>query len=190
MQSTYTAQRVEYLTKQVLPQMAKAWSSALSVVRVMENLRIDYESCPFGDPQRSPSFSERGVPNADLVIYVTANSDVCYSGSSKTLASAFSCFWDQFARPIAGSIDFCLDAIDLTSIDQLSSSTDVGGGDGDGLSPEADKALQLAVGSAVHELAHVLGVASADMIFFYDSNTGLRRTLNPQMTEVICIDDK
>ena len=189
MQSTYTAQRVEYLTKQVLPQMAKAWSSALSVVRVMDNLRIDYDSCPFGDPQQSPSFSERGVPNADLVIYVTANSDVCYRGSSRTLASAFSCFWDQFARPIAGSIDFCLDTIDLTSIDPLSSSTDSGGGgDGDGLSPEADKSLQLAVGSAVHELAHVLGVTSADMIFFYDSKTGLRRTLNPQMTEVICID--
>jgi len=188
MQSTYTAQRVEYLTKQVLPQMAKAWSSALSVVRVMENLRIDYNSCPFGDPQRSPSFSEQGVPNADLVIYVTANSEVCYRGSSKTLASTFSCFWDQFARPIAGTIDFCLDAIDLTSIDQLSAPTNSGGGGGDVLNPEADKSLQLAVGSAVHELAHVLGVTSADMIFFYDSTTGLRRTLNPQMAEVICID--
>lgn len=189
MQSTHTAQRVEYLTQQVLPQMAKAWSSSLSVVRVMENLRIDYNSCPFGDPQQSPSFSEQGVPNADLVIYVTANSDDCYRGSSRTLASAFSCSWDQVARPIAGSIDFCLDAIDLASIDQIpSSSTSIGGDDGDGLDPEADKSLQLAVGRAVHELAHVLGVTSADMIFFYDSTTGLRRTINPQMMEVTCID--
>ena len=70
MQSTLSAQRVEYITKQVLPEMAKAWSSALSVVRVMDNLRVDYKYCPFGDPQMSPSFSDNGVPNADLVIYV------------------------------------------------------------------------------------------------------------------------
>ena len=191
MQSTYSAQRVEYLTKQVLPQMAKAWSSALSVVRVRENIRIDYNACPFGDPQTSPSFSEQGVPNADLVIYVTANSEVCSQGSSKTLASAFSCYWDQFARPIAGTIDFCLDAVDLTNIidPQVSTNSGSGGSDGgDGLNPEAAKSLQLAIGSAVHELAHVLGVTSADMVFFYDSTTGLRRTPNPQMGEVTCID--
>jgi hypothetical protein len=187
MQSTYSAQRVEYLTKRVLPEMAKTWSSALSVVRVMENLRIDYNVCPFADPQTSPSFSEQGVPNADLVIYVTANSEVCSQGSSKTWSSAYSCFYDQFARPIAGTIDFCLDAIDLTNVDQQLS-TNSGGGDGDGLDPEADKSLQLVIGYAVHELAHVLGVTSADMIFFYDSTSGLRRTPNPQLREVTCID--
>jgi len=186
MQSTYSAQRVEYLTKRVLPEMAKIWSSALSVVRVMENLRIDYTSCPFGDPQTSPSFSEQGVPNADLVIYVTANSEVCSQGSSKTWASAYSCFYDQFARPIAGTIDFCLDAIDLLTNQQLSNNSD--GGDGDELNPEADKSLQLVIGSAVHELAHVLGMTSDDMIFFYDSETGLRRTPNPQLREVTCVD--
>lgn len=184
MQSTFSAQRVEYITKQVLPEMAKAWSSALSVVRVMDNLRVDYKYCPFGDPQMSPSFSDNGVSNADLVIYVTANSpDVCsQGGSDRTLASAFSCFWDQFGRPIAGNVDFCLDAIDLSIINQVDSSNSDGA-----LSPEADKSLRLAIGSAVHEMAHVLGVASSDMIYFFDPKTGLRRNPNPQLKEVTCI---
>lgn len=182
MQSTFSAQRVEYLTKQVLPRMANTWSSSLSVVRVMGNLRIDYNFCPFGDPQTSPSFSEIGVQNADLVIFVTANSGVCSERGSKTLASAFSCYWDKFGRPVAGNIDFCLDAIDLTNISSGSE------GDGDGaLNPEADKSLQLAIGNAVHETGHILGVTGDDLVFFYDYTTGLPRSPHPEKREVTCI---
>ena len=148
--------------------------------------------CPFGDPAASPSFQPEGVGNTDLAIYVTANSDLCSQGNNKVLASAFSCFWDQFERPIAGTIDFCLDVIQLeddhpivigmnNQDGQLTSSGSAA------LSPEADKSLQLAVGTAVHEIAHVLGITSSDMLFFYDSTTGLPRTPEPQEKEMTCM---
>lgn len=73
-QSTLTAKRVKYLKSLVLPRMATIWSSALSVVPVVGSLKIDYNMCPFGDLATSPSFSEIGVGNTDLVIYVTAGS--------------------------------------------------------------------------------------------------------------------
>ena len=84
--------------------MARTWSSALTVIPVIGNLKIEYNMCPFADPATSPSFQPDGVRNADLVIYVTANSDFCSQSSTKVLASAFSCFWDQYERPIAGTI--------------------------------------------------------------------------------------
>ena len=84
--------------------MARTWSSALTVIPVIGNLKIEYNMCPFADPATSPSFQPEGVRNADLVIYVTANSDFCSQSSTKVLASAFSCFWDQYERPIAGTI--------------------------------------------------------------------------------------
>lgn len=55
------------------------------------------------------------------------------------------------------------------------------------LSPEADKSLQLAVSTAVHEIAHVLGITSSDMLFYYDSNTGKPRTPEPQEKTVTCM---
>lgn len=133
--------------------MARTWSSALSVIPVIGNLKIDYGMCPFGDKNTSPAFQKEGVGNTDLVIFVTANSDFCSEGSSKVLASAFSCFWDQFERPIAGSIDFCLDVIELEDDHpvvvgmnyQDGELTSSGSAE---LSPEADKALKLAVGTA------------------------------------------
>ena len=172
--------------------MARTWSSALSVVPVIGSLKIDHEMCPFADQATSPSFQPQGVGNTDLVIYVTANSDFCSQSSTKVLASAFSCFWDQFERPIAGTIDFCLNVIELednhpvvTGMNykdgQLTSS-----GSPD-LSPEADTALQLAVGTAVHEIAHVLGITSSDMLFYYDSTTGSPRTPEPKEKEVTCM---
>ena len=84
--------------------MARTWSSALTVIPVIGNLKIEYNMCPFADPATSPSFQPDGVRNTDLVIYVTANSDFCSQSSTKVLASAFSCFWDQYERPIAGTI--------------------------------------------------------------------------------------
>jgi len=189
-QSTETAVRIEYLKSYVLPRMARTWSSALSVIPVMGNLKIDYNMCPFGDPATSPSFRQQGVGNTDLVIYVTANSDFC--SQRKVLASAYSCFWDQFERPTAGTIDFCLNAIELeddhpiiTAMNQADGQQ--GSSRPSDMSPESDKALQLAVGMAVHEIAHVLGITSRDMLFYYDSMTGFPRTPDPQEIEVTCV---
>ncbi|KAL7542508.1 hypothetical protein ACHAWF_007188 [Thalassiosira exigua] len=191
-QSTQYAQRIEYLKTYVLPQMARTWSSALSVIPVVGNLKIDYNMCPFADPLASPSF-QNGVPNTDLVIFVTANTDFCSQSSTKVLASAFSCFWDQFERPIAGTIDFCLGEIELEENRPVVIGMKYQKGelapspDSAVLSPESDKALKLAVSTAVHEIAHVLGITSSDMLFYYDSTTGLPRTPEPQEKEILCM---
>ena len=78
-------------------------------------------------------------------------------------------------------IDFCLDVIELdddhpivTGIDQP-------------LSPEAEQALSLQVSTAVHEIGHVLGITSSDMLFYYDSKTGKPRTPEPQEKVVTCM---
>lgn len=162
-----------------------------------------------------------GGVDANLVIYVPANSDVCGSAagsggsggsaagsgdsgirngrssasegggksSNKVLASTYSCFWDQFERPIAGTIDFCLNMIEEDGIDDEDNEETISGGsssntivsqvtasgmgqgqwqekgqdlgqedylDADN-TPEVERALDLAVGMAVHEIAHVLG---------------------------------
>ncbi|KAL7447590.1 hypothetical protein ACHAXS_013072 [Conticribra weissflogii] len=188
-QSTRSAARVNYLVNHVLPRMAQTWSSALAVIPVAENLRIDYNYCPFGDPLTSPSLQPEGVPNADLVIYVTANSAVCTDENFKVLASAFSCFWDQFERPIAGTIDFCLDMIDQEDENPIADQAGLNESKSaeTTMSPEEDKALKLAVGTAIHEIGHVLGVTSSDMLFFYDSKTGHPRTPTPIEKEVVCM---
>jgi len=152
------------------------------VVPVMGNIKVDYAMCPFSDPGVSASLQPQGVSNADLVLYVSANSNSCSQSNNKVLASAFSCQWDQFERPIAGTMDFCLNAIELDAdhpvVTGLSSNT---------LSPKEEKALQLAVGTSVHELAHVLGITSSDMLYYYDSKTGLPRTPNPKIKDVTCM---
>lgn len=163
------------------------------MIPVIGNLRIDYNMCPFGDLASSPSFQPEGASNADLVIFVTANSDFCSKNTNKVLASAEGCFWDQFERPIAGAIDFCLDVIELEDDHPVVMGMSVDNGQvvssgSNALSPEADKALQLAVGTAVHEIGHVLGITSSDMLFYYDSTTGQPRTPNPKEMDVTCMD--
>jgi leishmanolysin-like peptidase len=160
--------------------MALTWSSALSVIPVLGGLTIDYNFCPFGNQASSPGFQSDGV-DADLVIFVTANSDVCSVTSKKVLASAEACFWDQFERPIAGVIDFCLEAMDDEAVSSAVSSLETT------MSPSADTVLRLNVATAVHEITHVLGFTSSDMLFYYDSKTGLPRTPEPEEKEVTCI---
>ena len=143
--------------------------------------------CPFANPATSPSFQPQGVGNTDLVIYVSANSDFCSQSATKVLASAFSCFWDQFERPIAGMIEFCLDAIELGVDHPIVTGARNQDGGAASLSPGADKALQLHVSTAIHEIAHVLGITSSDMLYYWDSMTGLPRTPEPQEKEVTCV---
>lgn len=158
---------------------AARWSAALGVIPVHGNLRIDPDRCPFADPSKSPSLGNRGVSGADLVIYVTANADVCSKGW-KVLASAASCFWDQYNRPVAGNIDFCLDEIEEGTHIRPAAATVVD-------SAASDAALESAIGVAVHETAHVLGVTSYDMVYYYDSTTGKPRTPNPKKRKVTCV---
>jgi len=157
---------VQHLKSKVLPATSKFWSSALNVVPISGPLIIERKWCPYGNPS-SPAFNE-GIMNADVVVYVTANSEICDGG--ETLASAFSCYWDQFDRPVAGNIDFCLENMNLDNIEDDSSS------------------FEQAIATATHEFGHLLGVSSVDFVFFYDWSTGDRRTLVPKKESVICVD--
>ena len=138
----------------------------------------------------SPSFQLRGISNADLVIFITANSAVCSQGNSKVLTLAYSCIWDQFERPIVGTIDFCLEMIDSMDDDPIAKQAAAADGavaaaegqsttPSKGMTPKEENALKLVVGMAVHEIARVLGMTSEGMLYFYDSNTGHPRTPQP-----------
>ena len=209
--------KVQYLKTMVLPKMAQIWSDALAVVPVSQKLKMDFAWCPFGNPTTSEAFLNGGVQHTDLVIFVTANSDVCASGA--TLASAYSCFWDQYERPTGGNIDFCLDTITVpssfdpttssninvlkevtnnnskASLQQTNSSTTspTTTNTTDTFTPVKDESLEdvrllkQAVGTAIHEFAHVLGITSSDLLFFYDWKTGQPRTANPQKEHVTCV---
>jgi Leishmanolysin len=180
--------RVEYLVTKVLPGLAAIWSSALNVIPVQGALMIDYAWCPFGQPTNQ-AFT-RGFSSTDIVVFVTANSDKC---TSNVLASAASCYWDQYERPTAGSIDFCLDNIDskhLVSVGQTGENpnsefqlrdVDVP------INPEHDRMLQMAIKTAVHEFSQILGVSPHDFVYFYDSATGAPRSPQPKLLVVDCV---
>ena len=103
------------------------------------------------------SFSPTHQPSQYINVYIY----ITLCKPQKVLATASSCFWDQYERPIAGYIDFCLSAISFSE---------------DGNIEKYRKKLKLAIGTAIHELAHVLGVTSDDILFFHDWTTGQKRT--------------
>mmetsp|Transcript_13846 Transcript_13846/g.17598 ORF Transcript_13846/g.17598 Transcript_13846/m.17598 type:complete len:837 (+) Transcript_13846:124-2634(+) len=232
--SPHTAAHIAYLMNYVLPSTAQLWSEALKVVRTASPLIIEHDSCPFASPESSPSFTT-GVTDADIIIYVTANGDVCSNGN--VLANAHSCYWDQYQRPIAGNIDFCLDTIEeghllimeqvmrnealmygswtMQDVRDVATSTTTAATarlnkeeqkeenreeeleytlltkeeqmDLASKRAASNKLLAMAIGTAMHEFAHVLGVTSDDLLFYYDSKTGYPRTPHPTLQTIDCV---
>lgn len=91
-----------------------------------------------------------GIPDADFALYVRAReTHWCMGGG--TLAYASHCFQDEDDRPIAGYINFCKSAV------------------------LSHRAWDEDVGTAVHELLHVLGFSSQAFPWFRD-DLGLPRT--------------
>ena len=90
-----------------------------------------------------------GIPNKDYVILVEAvdttecKASVDANGNQLTLGYAAPCKYDQFDRPILGSLNFCPLAI-------ASASSDV------------------ALATAKHELAHALGFTAGTIPYFRD----------------------
>ena len=173
------AAKIDFIKNEVLPRTADFWSNALSVVPVNGRLRIsaaELESRLFcGDSEFSEVPSEHistGIEDADLILYVsgTPSSRFC---SGTTLAVAVACNFDQFDRPTAGAINVCLDQIVVED---------------DGTA--SDAIIQDNVDVAIHEVAHVLGHSSNSYRFFWDSETGLERTVRPFSTRTVtCVDD-
>ena len=86
--------------------------------------------------------------------------------------SAVVCSIDQFDRPTAGAVNICLNKIYLNS---------------DGTMSEEN--IQQSVDVVIHEVAHVLGMNSAILRFFWDPDTKSPRTPRPfNVTTVECVD--
>eukprot|EP00586_Coscinodiscus_wailesii_P000239 CAMPEP_0172481188 /NCGR_PEP_ID=MMETSP1066-20121228/6856_1 /TAXON_ID=671091 /ORGANISM="Coscinodiscus wailesii, Strain CCMP2513" /LENGTH=661 /DNA_ID=CAMNT_0013243219 /DNA_START=114 /DNA_END=2096 /DNA_ORIENTATION=- len=170
--------KIDFVKNIIMPRTVEFWSSVLSVVPVSDNLKIDSSELSnrmfCGDSEFSKVPTEHmndGVPDADIIFYVSAQPSTRFCGPS-TLAVAVGCNFDQFDRPTAGAINFCLEQIEL---------------DDDGSASES--IIQDNVDVAVHEAAHILGMSSNSYRFFYDSETGRPRTERPfSVTSVVCVD--
>ena len=63
-------------------------------------------------------------------------------------------------RPIGGVINFCYNSFDLDTYD--------------GSVPQA-KVIRDMIDTAIHEIGHILGLRSRDMVYYYDRYTGKPR---------------
>ncbi|KAL7469167.1 hypothetical protein ACHAXS_009429 [Conticribra weissflogii] len=170
--------KIEFVKNVILPRMKDFWTSALSVVPVEGNLLISTADlqgrlyCGDTEFAKVPAaHMSTGVADADLVLYVSGAPSARFCGPS-TLAVAVACNFDQFDRPTAGAVNFCLDQIELD---------DSGGA--------SESIIEDNVDVAVHEAAHVLGMSSNSYRFFWDPDTGEPRTPRPFTAKtVVCVD--
>lgn len=174
----FNIKQISFLKEEVIPRTIEFWESALLVVPVQGNLPIDRgelsQRLYCGDSEFTQVPEEHlneGVPDSDLVLYISAQPSTRFCGPS-TLAVAVACNFDQFDRPTAGAVNFCLDQVELNE---------------DGSASESQ--IQDNVDVAVHEAAHVLAMSSNSYRFFYDSGTGFPRTRRPfSSLAVKCVD--
>lgn len=133
------------------------WEKSLTVFPA-RSFTVDPDFC-----ENAPLTHKReGVQDVDLILYVSAE-NFCGTG---VLASAAGCSWDQYNRPLAGNVKFCYDNIFVTEDGGVSDVTEF-----------------TTVETAIHEISHVLGMQSNSFAFFYDSETGMPRTPNPDLSE-------
>lgn len=169
--------KIDFIKNIILPRMTEFWTNALSVVPVDGNLRIqgnDLISGYCGDSEFSKVPDEHlrdGVAEADLILYISGTPSSRFCGPT-TLAVAVACNWDQFDRPTAGAINFCVNQVQV---------------DTDGSAHES--VISDNVDVAIHEAGHVLGMSSNSYRFFWDPSTGKPRTARPiRATSVTCVD--
>jgi len=178
MQNMQNFHEIDFIENEVIPKAIKFWSSALKVIPVSETLileRTELSEDQFcGDEELSPvpsSHMTSGISNTDLALYVSASSSSRFCSSS-TLVLAIACNFDQYDRPTAGAINFCIDQVKV---------------DDEGFSTKLF--TDEIVGATIYEIGHILGISSNSFPFFYDSISGLPRTHRPvQRREITCVD--
>jgi len=169
--------QIDFIKSEILPRMSDFWSTALSVVPVSGALKVSASELDnrlyCGDSEFTAVPSEHistGVSGTDLILYVSGTPSTRFC-SGTTLAVAVACNFDQYDRPTAGSINFCLTQVQLNSAGTASASV-----------------IQDNVDVAIHEAAHVLGMSSNSYRFFWDSETGQPRTARPFYTSTtVCV---
>lgn len=173
-----TSAQIDFIENEIVPRMKDFWSMALSVVPISGNLIIAADElgqrqyCGDSEFTQVPaSHISQGVEGCDIMLYLSGTPSQRYCDTS-TLAVAVACNFDQFDRPIAGAINFCLDTIKLNA---------------DGTAPPS--IIQDNVDVAIHEAAHVLGMSSNSYRFFWDPDTGEPRTQRPFAAQTVtCVD--
>jgi len=167
----------EALTGDILPAVADIWSNALSVVRAASDISPsssssagDAKKCGEADIPRHHLLN--GVPNSDIVIYVTPNGPQCYKDDGGTPSGVLSyssvCSFDQNMRPIFANIVVCFDSID-TSDGEVS----------------VTESLRLTA-SLTKEVGKVLGMSPSLYQYFRNVETG--QPYGAKMQEVTCVD--
>jgi hypothetical protein len=178
-----TNRAIELIKSDVLPKMKEFWSNALKVVPVEGALQIQRNELTgsgnnkqyCGDTEFSKvpdSHVSDGIADTDLILYVSGRDSTRFCGTS-TLAVAIACNWDQFDRPTAGAINFCLNTVETTA-------------DGESPHPSIEESN---VAVAIHEAAHVLGMSSNSYRYFWDPETSQPRTSRPFTASTVeCVD--
>lgn len=175
--SANNRERIDFIKNEILPRTGDFWSSALSVVPVAGNLKIQNRElingyC--GDSEFALVPDEHkttGIPDVDLIIYVSGTPSSRFCGAN-TLAVAVACNFDDYDRPVAGAINFCLEQVDLEE---------------DGSAHHA--IIDDNVDVAIHETAHILGMSSNSFRFFWDPKTGSPRTNRMfSFEKTLCVD--
>jgi len=172
------AAAIDFIKDNILPRTADFWSKALAVVPVSDKLIISTSEldqrayCGDSEFTKVPTdHISNGLADTDLVLYVSGSPSSRFC-SGTTLAVAVACNFDQFDRPIAGAVNFCLDQIELKEDGTASASV-----------------IHDNLDVAIHEVAHVLGMSASSYRFFWDSETGEPRTPRPfTSSTVTCVD--
>ena len=180
-----TTAEIDFITGTILPRMSAFWSETLNVLPVGTReedpympLKIDktalYNELYCGDPEFTKVPTEHftdGVADTDLIIYVSGEPSARFCGPSN-LAVAVACNFDEYDRPTAGAINFCLDQIEL----------DRNGG-------AHETIIEDNVDVAIHGAAQILGMSSNSFKFFRDPDTNEPLTSRPlQAKTVTCVD--
>ena len=102
-----TPEKRSILTNDLLPAAAAQLSRLLRVARVRDKLRLSSFTCGYDGGVHVPMWMHlHGVPDADIVIFVSARPIGASGATGSTIAYAGYCESDQFGRPTAAHFNW------------------------------------------------------------------------------------
>jgi hypothetical protein len=107
-----TPAKVHLLEEELMPRAVAFFSRLLRVTPVAGNLRLGLPRCGFsGGVQIPTGYAAHGIPDADIVFFVTARPIGAQSGAD-TIAYSGHCEVDQFGRPVAAHFNWSPEHLD------------------------------------------------------------------------------
>lgn len=99
------------LVENSFKESSKLWSSALSLVPVSGRIYPSVDTC--GDASIPLEDREKGVNDADVLIYISSDNRFCGGASMHSAV----CDYDQNMRPLVGNINICTNNIPTSKSD-------------------------------------------------------------------------